>query len=179
MLTSIELGWLSKGDGISLPKIEIDYEMNSCNGIYIPPDLYKPKSINERSIIQTADGREIDTEYGLILISGKKVLDEREYEIDIAHEYRHHWQLYNWGMDDQDEPDLFFRDWYKNAIRYFNFNLSEFDALDYSIKKCKKNIPEYYEFVWKTIREKRNLKNEWKLYSPNSIKFERCHHNFL
>ena len=129
--TGIELGWLSKGDGIPMPRIEFVEWMDYAGGHYFAPT---------GDVLELADGRELLCDKGIIFISYDPDVTSDEHIIaSIAHEYRHHWQWYNFGelhgVDMLEvQPDVL-DDWDTMIVAYYSQSYTELDALLFEHRK--------------------------------------------
>lgn len=112
--------------------------MNECHGSYSSPGI-NPKYPN-----------------GLIEISDK-ITDDKIAAATLAHEYRHHWQLWQLGRDGlQDSGTWFFSNLnkyedYNDLLKaYFTTFPCEADALKYEIKVMPDTVwTEIYHSIFK------------------------------
>jgi hypothetical protein len=84
---------------------------------------------------------------GLIVICDA-AMNEDALSSTIAHEFRHHWQMFNFGMPKKIEyswSHLYKTLGYEQAIvRYFNEQEHERDALIFEYTTCKNEYTEYW-----------------------------------
>ena len=93
MYTGLELRTIARGDSLPLPKIINATWMDYAFGVYYEPE-------EEDLILCLPSGEEVINENGVIIISINDNLinhydDWYNYEAILAHEYRHHWQIFN------------------------------------------------------------------------------------
>jgi hypothetical protein len=140
VLKSLELNWIRNCDK-SLVIPEITFEpIEEYGGEYLPPDNCEVL-VNDRWI---------DSRYGIIVISS---LYPENIEINIAHEWRHHWQVHHgwrdrgkdWSRIVQEIPD-----YDKRIVHYFTTFPTEMDALCFERKHSSPNIT--VEFWWELLQ---------------------------
>ena len=128
-MRSIELGWLSRRDkGLPLPLIIFTPKLNGCSGYYSRPQ-------NTESLV---DGKFINLTNGLIVCEEDDGVDGT-----IAHEWRHHWQLFHFGKNDN--PIQFDESIdYDLAIKKYFKDRMELDALLFSHRIAPNHSSEYW-----------------------------------
>lgn len=143
--SGIELGWLNKGNGIPIPEIIQNDELVDMCAIYCEPEV----------IIELENGDIKENKNGSIIIStNESIMTESEYVNTLVHEYRHHWQIYNWGY----LVDPYFNaylEWEDMAIQYFSSSITELDALRFEVKFGK--FSEEFEWVLNMVEERFGL----------------------
>lgn len=119
-MRSIELGWLNRRDkDLPLPQFTFVPNLKGCGGYYARPDR-RVHFVNERGL---------SLRNGLI-VCGQHT-DTLEVANTIAHEWRHHWQLFHVGL--KDSPTQFDTSVdYHLAIKKFFKDRLELDALLFS-----------------------------------------------
>lgn len=78
-------------------------------------------------------------------------------EATLAHEWRHCWQLYNWGLEALDCPSWSYDEkisYKKQIIDFFLASYCEYDALLFERKHSKAidYTEEWYEWIIKSSR---------------------------
>jgi hypothetical protein len=150
MTSNLGFNWIRKFDkSLSLPEIIFEKEeiieevVGPCSGCYIPPD---------ESEVLVGDKYYLNNR-GLILISLYKnsdFSDESGILDTVIHEWRHHWQKFNWKK----ENDYFSYDYLKNCLGdydetvkwFYRLNKHESDALLFARKYQKSFLSElHYE----------------------------------
>ena len=135
MMRSIDLGWLSRRDkSIPLPLLAFtsDSDFNEdASGSY-----YHPES-------QGYDlfGTTVDVGQALIVIGLDHIdYEKRWLEATLAHEWRHHWQWYNWSYW-PDTPARMNKDIsYEDATAQYFATPQERDALWYECLMGKSDL---------------------------------------
>jgi len=121
-MKSLELNWCRNEDkSLVIPEIE----WNGCieyGGNYTSPNEEYP--------------------FGLITINSS--LDDIDIPATIAHEWRHHWQLFHgWTYDGYVWESGFEKNYEENIFDYFTTSECEMDALRFEYKHGK--IPDMWE----------------------------------
>jgi hypothetical protein len=81
------------------------------------------------------------------LISISSYFADQMYSSTLAHEFRHHWQVFNFGLNSRrlDWYNIYSKYEYERAIcLYFNANPDERDALLFEYKYAKCDVNEYW-----------------------------------
>lgn len=130
---SLELNWLPNSmlKGLTLPEIRF-IEVENASGSYTPP--YKKNK-------------------PLITIS---TLWPEDIHETIAHEFRHHWQLYNVLGEFPDWPWGRGTDYKESIIDYFTGAWHEWDALQFSLKVAPTDVT----LLWKEWINESNCKKQ-------------------
>lgn len=148
MYRGIELGWLSKGDGLCWPEMVFDAESDNFSGQYFHPE--------ENAFLYVPDGRRFSLKKGLILISCSGDKDINDIETTIAHEYRHHWQYHNWGEEKTSISFDHDDDRAMKLLKHYSGSFQEFDALRFEIQKCGSKTHESFIWAYYKILEAKN-----------------------
>lgn len=126
-MRSIELGWLSRHDkDLPLPELVFASRLAGCSGYYARPGRCE----------SFVGGKGFDLTGGLI-VCGET--DAREAANTIAHEWRHHWQIFHMGLKDSLTRFNETID-YDSAIREFFKDWREMDALLFSHRRAPSPI---------------------------------------
>jgi hypothetical protein len=123
-MKSLELNWIRKRVDKTIPLPEVVY-LPDIAGRYYSPD--------KQNELYDFGGKPYSMKYGVIVINSK--LDNDAQRLNIAHEWRHHWQKYNgFPFSTPKYSSHQVSNNYKLARQYFLTSISELDALRFSYK---------------------------------------------
>jgi hypothetical protein len=133
-MKSLELNWLRGHDkSLVIPEVVIT-ERDDVGGRYLSPQK------GEMFI----GGKYYPLDFGLIEISD--MWNDFEHQSALAHEWRHHWQLFNhgnWIYRASWAQLISTNDYDTSIVRYFTLNEHEMDALRFEYKTV--GVPELWE----------------------------------
>jgi hypothetical protein len=133
-MKSLELNWIKNFDkSLIIPEIVFISNI-SYSGIYYSPRYNQ---------IYDDDNRAYDMIYGTIVINSDY---SNNFADIIAHEWRHHWQLFHgWKFDTFNSTKHVYEDYDNFIFDYFTKSKCEMDALRFELK-----YSDIYE-SWKSI----------------------------
>lgn len=150
MLCSLELNWLKKFDkSLSIPRIAFVTDFEEASGMYFEPEDAE----------ELINGIYYPLDKGLLIV--RTDLPDSKAPIDtLAHEWRHHWQRYNFGTTYYDGYPWNASIAYDDAlIEYYTKSYCEYDALTFANKVYPCDIGDRTkELVTKYFENKRNNK---------------------
>jgi hypothetical protein len=144
---SLYFNWLPNSfmKGLSIPKLLFIDDVH-YGGVYCP--------VQENKIF------DFDLKHtSIIIINIDNVKEDQELASTIAHEMRHHYQTYKFGIETniiewKESYSSSINTYKDNIIKYFNSSIREMDALNFQIKYAPHDIV----LLWK----------EWIIYDINS-----------
>jgi hypothetical protein len=120
-----ETHWLQHG-AKDLPQAKVVVVRTiKAAGLY-----YKPEPCEE-----FFDGTPVDCSKGILVINAVWLDGELDYANVLAHEWRHHWQLFNWGKNYDGSRFCKELPYRESIVKYFTSSRCEMDALLFSIEK--------------------------------------------
>lgn len=138
-MKSLELNWIRNEDkSLVIPEV-IFQELESSAGQYMDPQPYE---------IYDMDGHPHDMNFGVIIINLNYT---EEFESTLAHEWRHHWQLFH-GFEYDGIDKYKNNDYDKYIINYFTKSKAEMDALRFEVKNSKTH-PYFEELLYDYIKD--------------------------
>lgn len=147
------LQWLARRDkDLPLPLVRAVDHWDAAGSYFSPysiaPDEWRRTVSKEyvdlwdRRIVWTPDGDLVSFARGLIIINpnaAKNDFGEIEVAATIAHEWRHHWQAFNWGRSTAVEVDN--RIPHKESmVKYFSASRFEADALRFELQHVPSEV---------------------------------------
>jgi hypothetical protein len=137
---SANLHWLLKtAKWLPIPKLLFSEKAldGAVCGIYYPPSW-------KCNHIVPIDGVEYHNKNGIIVINTSY---PENIESTMAHEFRHHWQIFSgWKLTSSLFDSLDFEnDWTNSVIRYYKEQPYEMDALRYQNKMVRSEAEKWVE----------------------------------
>lgn len=138
---SLYFNWLPNSIKKGLPHINliiIDHSDNYSGAFY-------------RRCNYSDSGELLGTPVSMINTDTIVITDNCSWDAVLAHEYRHFWQLYTYGVKYFEAPlytsfsDFISKFSYKESvIKYFTNNWAEMDALNFELKTAKNDLNSMY-----------------------------------